>query len=260
MIKIVGDRNIIDINHKVNKLIVIGDRNEITINSRQSKNIIFEGNNNKIYSNYPYNHYNITDFGRRNKLYKISINEYEYDETNSSNSISDEIENEKKEEENKEEINENSQINNEVNENNNDIDDANEDENDDENIIIRGFGIISNVPLEEGDNLIQSHNIFRNIFSSSLSRIVLGENNNIDIGDINNILSELIDIPFKSTNKGAKEGNEKCVICYENFKEKEIVKMTSCFHIYHFKCIKKWVENKKQLREEPDCPICRRKL
>ena len=220
VIKVIGNRNVIDINHKVNKLIIVGDRNEININSRQSKKIILEGRNNKIYSE------------------------------------KEEEKEEEPKEEKKEEINENSQINNEVNENNDETDN----ENDDDNIGIRGFGIISNVPLEENGNLLQSHNILRNLFSSSLSRIVFGESHNKEVCDINHILSELIEIPFKRTKKGAKEGNEKCVICYENFKEKEIVKMTSCLHIYHFKCIKKWVENKKESREEPDCPICRRKL
>lgn len=256
VIKVIGNRNVIDINHKVNKLIIVGDRNEININSRQSKKIILEGRNNKIYSAYPHNHYDITDFGCRNKIYKISIKEH--DETDSSSS-DDEKEEEKEEEpkeEKKEEINENSQINNEVNENNDETDN----ENDDDNIGIRGFGIISNIPLEENGNLLQSHNILRNLFSSSLSGIVFGESHNKEVCDINHILSELIEILFKRTKKGAKEGNEKCVICYENFKEKEIVKMTSCLHIYHFKCIKKWVENKKESREEPDCPICRRKL
>ena len=83
VIKVIGNRNVIDINHKVNKLIIVGDRNEININSRQSKKIILEGRNNKIYSAYPHNHYDITDFCSRNKIYKISIKEH--DETDSAN-------------------------------------------------------------------------------------------------------------------------------------------------------------------------------
>ena len=74
------------------------------------------------------------------------------------------------------------------------------------------------------------------------------------------ISMDLIDISFKNISKEIKEGNEKCVICYENFIKNERVKMTKCFHIFHFKCIKKWAESKTELTKKPECPICRRKL
>lgn len=71
---------------------------------------------------------------------------------------------------------------------------------------------------------------------------------------------DLIDINFKNSSKGVKNDKDKCIICYENFKENESVKMTSCFHIFHFNCIKKWIDSKEDLDEIPECPICRREL
>ena len=76
----------------------------------------------------------------------------------------------------------------------------------------------------------------------------------------NDILNELVDVQFKNVSENVKEGNEKCVICYENFLKDENIKMTTCFHLFHFNCIKKWVQSKNRSIEPPDCPICRRKL
>jgi hypothetical protein len=76
----------------------------------------------------------------------------------------------------------------------------------------------------------------------------------------NHILNELVDVQFKNVSENVKEGNEKCVICYENFLKDENIKMTTCFHLFHFNCIKKWVQSKNRSIEPPDCPICRRKL
>ena len=88
--------------------------------------------------------------------------------------------------------------------------------------------------------LIQSTNLFIN----SIAQLIL-----------NNILSNLIDISFKKNE--INKDNEKCAICYEYFIENETIKMTHCFHLYHFFCIKKWIETK---IDSPDCPICRRKF
>ena len=76
----------------------------------------------------------------------------------------------------------------------------------------------------------------------------------------NHILNELVDVQFKNVSENVKEGNEKFVICYENFLKDENIKMTGCFHLFHLNCIKKWVQSKHGLDEQPDCPICRRNL
>ena len=87
------------------------------------------------------------------------------------------------------------------------------------------------------------------------------EEENAQLNDEENlILNELVDVQFKNVSENVKEGNEKCVICYENFLKDENIKMTTCFHLFHFNCIKKWVQSKNRSIEPPDCPICRRKL
>ena len=255
LVLVKGNRNIIDINHSVKKLIITGYRNIVTINARKIQKISLEGNNNKIFISYSCKIYDISDYGKRNKIYKrTNDDENENDELQNSNS--EDAEEVEEVEEEKEEINDNTQTNVEINNNNTENEDEDEDKDENEqnngNIIIGGFGVISNAPLDNNDN-----EVIRNFILSRIARDL--PKNNKNISEINNILDDLIDIPFKNSKK-TKEGNEKCVICYENFKEKEIVKMTSCFHIYHFKCIKKWIENKIELRENPDCPICRRKL
>ena len=252
LVLVKGNRNIIDINHSVKKLIITGYRNIVIINARKIQKISLEGNNNKIITSYSCKIYDISDYGKRNKIYKrTNDDENENDELQNSNS--EDAEEVEEVEEEKEETNDNNQTNVEINNNSTENEEeGDEDEQNNRNIIIGGFGVISNAPLDNNDN-----EIIRNFILSRIARNL--PNNNKNISEINNILDDLIDIPFKNSKK-TKEGNEKCVICYENFKEKEIVKMTSCFHIYHFKCIKKWIENKMELRENPDCPICRRKL
>ena len=84
-------------------------------------------------------------------------------------------------------------------------------------------------------------------------------NNNFNSESENNVY-DLIDINFTNVSKDVKNENDKCVICYDNFKKNESVKMTVCFHLFHFNCIKKWIESKEDLDEIPDCPICRRGL
>ncbi len=41
-----------------------------------------------------------------------------------------------------------------------------------------------------------------------------------------------------------------CSICHENYNS-ELVRVLDCGHIFHKKCIKKWIKN------NPSCPNCR---
>ena len=45
--------------------------------------------------------------------------------------------------------------------------------------------------------------------------------------------------------------NKQCVICQENFEEKESVISLPCMHSYHSKCIRKW------FKTNNTCPICK---
>ena len=45
-----------------------------------------------------------------------------------------------------------------------------------------------------------------------------------------------------------------CVICKEILKEKEIIRVLNCSHIFHINCIDKWFKDNKM------CPICKKEV
>ena len=228
IIQMNGNCNILNIKHKTQKLMINGNNNNIIIHpSGKVDHIILNGNFNKIISNTPQIS-NISDFGSNNK---------EFFEENNSEKRDDDIEvidtlperfllnweNDdisSNNEENEENVNDNN-MNNEIQRN-------------------EIFEIVNNIY-----SLIESTNIATNLIKAYI-------NNNTNI---NNINLYLIDVSFK--NQENNKDREKCAICLVNFIENEQIKMTSCFHLFHFQCIKKWIEEK---LSSPDCPICRNKL
>ena len=243
-----GNRNIINVHHGIGKIIIYGNRNKVIIsNEGNIKKLVIKGNKNGIFSPNSNSIKRISDSGRRNNFYIQNNLEYgEFDEYDSS----------EEEEETREEQIENSQsqINNEENNSDNNVD---------------KFGpnnIESNNQMLEKDNeseiFMQSLKTERkrNIFPVTFARNVIKISGKIVNSDINDTLCELIDISFQKVSKEVKNENEKCVICYENFKEKEDVKMANCFHLFHCECIKNWIKSKDKSEEAPDCPVCRRKL
>jgi hypothetical protein len=49
--------------------------------------------------------------------------------------------------------------------------------------------------------------------------------------------------------------NSCCIICNDDFKDEDIVKITKCKHIIHDECLKPWL-----LKESKKCPVCRCEL
>ena len=47
---------------------------------------------------------------------------------------------------------------------------------------------------------------------------------------------------------------EKCVICYDDYSNINIITILSCNHKYHKECIKKWIKIKLE------CPLCKNNL
>ena len=90
---------------------------------------------------------------------------------------------------------------------------GNKDENEQNNgnIIIDGFGVISNGSLDNNN-----HDVIRNFILSRISRDL--SKNNKNISEINNILDDLIEIPFKSSNKKTKEKILIVLYAEENYK------------------------------------------
>ena len=268
LILVRGNGNKIIINHVVTKLLIKGNNNLIDIGQYGvTDEIILKGNNNIITAKYDYS-LNVDDSGNGNTIYvrkKEKIVEKNIQEDKICNKENSE-ESKLGEEKNKNTINR--VVHFKISENNlgnyNDDDYFNEREDDeDDDGGYDMFGFISDVPFfdiqEEIERQLQRERE-KEIFRASIASMFFGKQKDESLVEPEIILCDLIDIPFKNVSKGVKEGNEKCVICFEDFEENESVKMTKCFHIFHYKCIKKWIESKQELIEEPDCPICRREL
>ena len=50
------------------------------------------------------------------------------------------------------------------------------------------------------------------------------------------------------------KSDDSCVICQEDFKKEDRLKITPCGHIFHPQCISKWLETE---CIRPTCPTCR---
>ena len=46
--------------------------------------------------------------------------------------------------------------------------------------------------------------------------------------------------------------NNECIICLEPMVINDKVKTLECGHMYHYDCINKWIEKKKEI----NCPLC----
>jgi len=56
-------------------------------------------------------------------------------------------------------------------------------------------------------------------------------------------------------NKNIHENYDKCIICYENFVENDIIFDIPCNHFFHKSCLSKWLKN-----HSYKCPICKEKI
>jgi len=61
--------------------------------------------------------------------------------------------------------------------------------------------------------------------------------------------------PYLKINKN--DTSLTCPICLEIFKEGLYKRVLLCSHVFHKKCIDKWIKNCNNCVERPSCPICR---
>ena len=110
-------------------------------------------------------------------------------------------------------------------------------------------------------NIFQNFNPY-NFNNNYLINIPMNQNiNNTEINE-NNISSkekedfilELNEFQYKHINKYSSRKEENCTICLENFKGTDIIKEFSCKHIFHKKCLLKWLE------KSNDCPLCKHNM
>ena len=68
-----------------------------------------------------------------------------------------------------------------------------------------------------------------------------------------NIKNKLTQIRFRES-LYSEGSNEKCIICFEDFKSEQNVYKLSCHHLFHVDCLDKEIEYRQK------CPLCRKKL
>ena len=105
---------------------------------------------------------------------------------------------------------------------------------------------------DNNQNIMQFHFNFGSDSSNGRLSILRNRERRERITIIN-IKNKLTQIKFKKSliSKGS---NEKCIICFEDFKNKQDVYMLSCQHLFHVDCL----DNEIKYRQK--CPICRKKL
>jgi len=61
-------------------------------------------------------------------------------------------------------------------------------------------------------------------------------------------------LPTRTIEDATKEITDQCAICFEPWKEQDVVKTLPCLHYYHTACINQWLGTKLT------CPTCRTKV
>ena len=77
-----------------------------------------------------------------------------------------------------------------------------------------------------------------------------------NVGNVSKgLTAEQIDnLPNKRFKKEKNREFYQCIICMEEFQEKEKVKVLPCAHIFHINCIKQW------LLKQKSCPFCKSEI
>lgn len=105
---------------------------------------------------------------------------------------------------------------------------------------------------DNNQNIMQFHFNFGSDSSNGRLSILRNRERRERITIIN-IKNKLTQIKFKKSliSKGS---NEKCIICFEDFKSEQNVYKLSCHHLFHVDCLDKEIEYRQK------CPLCRKKL
>ena len=141
-------------------------------------------------------------------------------------------------------------LNNNINELYNFIDDYNDDFKDDYNEdIIYNEDLQEELAIKAVEQQILDE-LCPNPDTMSYEQLLQLEDN---LGSVNKGLSnEQIDkLPLTKFKKKKFTENYQCIICMEEFEEKEKVKLLPCGHIFHDNCIKQW------LLKQKTCPFCK---
>ena len=94
----------------------------------------------------------------------------------------------------------------------------------------------------------ESNTIFENIINrlNILKELLLikdNSNESLEETEIDDKMAKNIDI-----------GNNKCIICLNNYMIHDKISYLPCFHLFHSRCIKEWIKRSNK------CPICKRRI
>ena len=76
-----------------------------------------------------------------------------------------------------------------------------------------------------------------------MNKIFEGKDKNLNM---KNKIEQIKQVYYKTN----KFDNFECSICFDIFKENELLKQLNCKHIFHKECLSQWLLNEKK------CPIC----
>ena len=68
------------------------------------------------------------------------------------------------------------------------------------------------------------------------------------------LILELDEFQYKHISKYSSRKEDSCAICLQKFKGTDIIKEFCCKHIFHKKCLLKWLQNSN------NCPLCKHNL
>ena len=94
----------------------------------------------------------------------------------------------------------------------------------------------------------QRENDYPNVDDMSYEELLALEER---IGNVNNGLNDQQINKLNKVYFDKKKYNDLCIICQNNFKDREKVLIIPCKHVFHEDCIVPWLKNKKQ------CPFCK---
>ena len=94
----------------------------------------------------------------------------------------------------------------------------------------------------------QRENDYPNVDDMSYEELLALEER---IGNVNNGLNDQRINRLNEVYFDKKKYNDLCIICQNNFKDREKVLIIPCKHVFHKDCIVPWLKNKKQ------CPFCK---
>ena len=103
--------------------------------------------------------------------------------------------------------------------------------------------------------MAMNNNIFglNNIYINNIN--IINDISTDRIG-LKNYLKMIKAVKFQEVEKNIKDiKNKKCLIDLENFEPDADVILTECFHVFHYECLKTFIEKNHKLKELK-CPLC----